>query len=81
MARTSFCRRLLSTNLLHGSQKKRQTTFLAAMQSPETEENRVRSFDDLPGPSTVPILGGLIHHFPFGMYFLVLIKKEHLKQK
>lgn len=61
---SSTIRRLLSSELKSQVNPYRNTAALAT--TVFAEETKANSFDDIPSPPSIPILGSLVNYLPFG---------------
>jgi hypothetical protein len=47
---------------------RRKKASMVTMLPTDYQCSQIKSFDDIPGPLSVPVLGGLVNHLPFGNY-------------
>ena len=63
---STVSQRLLTSQLRNMFRRKKAS--MVTMLPTDYQCSQIKSFDDIPGPLSVPVLGGLVNHLPFGNY-------------
>lgn len=58
----------LLTSQLRNMLRRKKAAMVTMLPPSDYQCSQIKQFDDIPGPPSVPVLGGLVNHLPFGKF-------------